>query len=113
MSSPSDATAAESGPADFSLTASGNLRRRAAISRVVEASATASALAAVAVLGVVVFGVVKRGASSLSFAFLTQNPPQFGGPGGGIASAIIGTVMIVAVAAVIARTRDYVTGRFG
>jgi phosphate transport system permease protein len=102
MSSPTDATTAESAPADFSLTASGNLRRRAAVSRVVEAGATASALAAVAVLGVVVFGVVKRGASSISLAFLTKNPPQFGGPGGGIASAIIGTVMIVALAAVIA-----------
>jgi phosphate transport system permease protein len=102
MSPPTDATATESVPADFSLTGSGNLRRRAAISRLVEAGATASALAAVAVLGVVVFGVVKRGASSISLAFLTQNPPQFGGPGGGIASAIIGTVMIVALAAAIA-----------
>ena len=92
MSTPTDAPTTESPPDDFSLTASGNLRRRAAISRLVEAGATASALAAVAVLGVVVFGVVKRGISSISFAFLTKNPPQFGGPGGGIASAIIGTV---------------------
>jgi len=95
-SAPADSTA----PAD--LTASGNLRRRAAISRVVDASATASALLAVAVLGVLVFGVVKQGASSLSFDFLTENPPQFGGPGGGIASAIVGTVLIVTLAAMMA-----------
>lgn len=102
MSAPTDAPTTESPPDDFSLTASGNLRRRAAISRLVEAGATASALAAVGVLGVVVFGVVKRGISSISLAFLTKNPPQFGGPSGGIASAIIGTVLIVALAALIA-----------
>jgi phosphate transport system permease protein len=93
-------SATESAPADFAP--SGNLRRRLVISRLVQGGATASAMVAVAVLGVVVFGVLKRGASAISLAFLTRDPPKFGGPGGGIASAILGTVMIVVLAAAIA-----------
>jgi len=84
------------------LTPSGNLRRRLYVSRVVQGSATASAVIAVAALLIVTYGVATRGASALSLDFLIKDPPQFGGVGGGIASAIVGTALIVAVAAVIA-----------
>ena len=70
MSAPFDPTAP--------LTPSGNLRRRAAVSRLLEGGATASALLAVAVLPIVTYGVVSRGASALSFNFLTKDPPPFG-----------------------------------
>lgn len=83
--------------------ADGNLRRRRIMDRLMRGSATAAAFVAVAILGIVVFTVVKRGASALSIAFLTQNPSVgLGAAGGGIANAIIGSVLIVAVAAVIA-----------
>ncbi len=94
MSAPFDPTAP--------LTPSGNLRRRAAVSRLLEGGATASALLAVAVLAIVTYGVVSRGASALSFNFLTKDPPPFGGAGGGIAAGIVGTTMIVGLAAAIA-----------
>jgi phosphate transport system permease protein len=60
-----------------------------------------AALLAVAVLGVVVYAVVRHGADALSLDFVTKSLSS-GGPGGGIAPAIAGTALIVAVATVIA-----------
>jgi phosphate transport system permease protein len=77
------------------LTATGNLRRRHLVNRIAEGAATGAAVLAVAVLGIVVFSVLKRGAPALSIDFLTKNPPLFGGPGGGIAPAIVGTALLV------------------
>jgi phosphate transport system permease protein len=77
------------------LTASGNLRRRMLVSRLVAGTASAAALVAVAVLGVVVYGVASRGASVLSIGFVIHDP--VGLAGGGIAPALIGTALIVAV----------------
>jgi phosphate transport system permease protein len=82
------------------LIATGNLRRRMFVSRVVAGIATASALAAVAVLGTVVYGVARRGASALSLGFVFHNP--VGLAGGGIAPAIVGTSLIVLCATAIA-----------
>jgi phosphate transport system permease protein len=84
------------------LTPSGSLRRRMLVNRLAETVATSSALLAVAVLGIVVYSVGSRGADALSFSFLTEDPPQFGGAGGGIAPAIVGTALLVAVATAIA-----------
>jgi phosphate transport system permease protein len=84
------------------LTPTGNLRRRELVSRLAAASATGAAFLALAVLGVLVYSVAHRGAPALSWHFLTANPPLFGGAGGGIASAIVGTALIVAVATAIA-----------
>jgi phosphate transport system permease protein len=84
------------------LSASGNLRRRKAVSILVERSATLAAFVAVAVLGIVVWSVFKNGASALSIDFLTKNPPAFGGSSGGIATAIVGTALVAAIATAIA-----------
>jgi phosphate transport system permease protein len=85
------------------LTPSGNLRRRQRLSRMIEAAQTAAALLAVALLVFVIYSVVSRAASVLTFDFLTKSPPILAGePGGGIAPAIVGTAVIVALAAVIA-----------
>lgn len=83
------------------LTATGNLRRRAFVNRLFEGGATGAALLAVAVLGIVVYSVIKNGAGALNWDFITKNQPQFGG-GGGIANAIIGTAIITVLATVIA-----------
>ena len=84
------------------LTPSGNLRRRELISRVAAGGATSAAVLAIGVLGVVVYTVIKRGAPALSLDFLIKTPPLFGGAGGGIAPEIVGTLIIVALATVIA-----------
>ncbi|HXE46523.1 MAG TPA: phosphate ABC transporter permease PstA [Conexibacter sp.] len=83
------------------LRASGNLRRRRVVNWIAEGSANAAALLAVAVLGVVIASVAVRGAPALSLDFLTRSPPQFGGAGGGIAPAIVGTAIIVLLATAI------------
>jgi phosphate transport system permease protein len=78
------------------LTPSGNLRRRRAFSRAAEYGATGAALFAVAVLAIVIYTVVSRGAGALSLDFLFTGTPT------GIGPAILGTVLIVAVATAIA-----------
>jgi phosphate transport system permease protein len=87
---------------DAPLVASGNLRRRTLASRMAVGSATGAAVLAVVVLAILIWSVIQRGGAAISWAFLTQAPPQFGGPGGGIAPMIVGTAIIVGVAAVIA-----------
>ncbi len=83
------------------LTATGNLRRRELVSRSVDSLAVAAAVIAVAALVLVVASVVAHGAGQITWSFLTTNPPPVGGAGG-IGSAIVGTVVIVAIATVMA-----------
>lgn len=78
------------------LTPSGNLRRRRVFSRFAEYGATAAALAAVGVLGAVIFAVVIHGASALSLDFLLKGAPV------GIGPALVGTAEIVAIGTLIA-----------
>jgi phosphate transport system permease protein len=82
------------------LAASGNLKRRAAVSRVVTIASSASAVFAVLLLGDVVYTVISKGAAAVNLDFLIENPQGLGG--GGIANALIGTAVIVAFAALIA-----------
>jgi len=92
------------------LTPSGNLRRRAVVSRAVQVTATAAAVFAVAVLVIVCYGVAVRGASALSFSFVISNPS--GLAGGGIFNALLGTLEIVAFGALIALPIGILTGLY-
>jgi phosphate transport system permease protein len=89
--------------AAFSLEPTRQLRRRKVVNRIVEIAMLAAALAAIAVLGLVIAAVVQRGHGALTKDFFTKGPNTnfFGGPGG-IANAIVGTIVIVAVATAIA-----------
>ncbi len=78
------------------LTPSGNLRRRQAVSKLAEYTATAAAVAAVAVLGIVIYTVVARGIGAISFDFIFTGEPT------GVAPALVGTMEIVAIGTVIA-----------
>jgi phosphate transport system permease protein len=65
--------------------------------------ATAAAGVAVAILLIVIVTVAGKGASQLSISFLVKDPSVgIGAVGGGIASAIVGTGLIVALATVMA-----------
>jgi phosphate transport system permease protein len=92
------------------LTPSGNLRRRTVVSRFVQITATAAAVFAVAVLVIVCYGVAVRGASALSFGFVTQNPT--GLAEGGIFNALLGTLEVVAFGALIALPIGILTGLY-
>jgi phosphate transport system permease protein len=87
--------------AAFSLTPTRQVRRRKLVNLLMEALMVIAALAAVAVLVLVVAAVVSRGHGALTKDFFTKGPStSFFGGGGGIANAIVGTVVIVASATV-------------
>jgi len=77
-------------------------RRRRIVNRLMEVIATVAALVAVAVLAIVVVSVAKRGAGAISWDFFTKPQALFGQPGGGIANAIVGTVLLVLMACAMA-----------
>jgi phosphate transport system permease protein len=77
-------------------------RRRRIVNRVMEVVATVAAFVALAVLAIVVVSVAKRGAGAISWDFFTKPQALFGQPGGGIANAIVGTVLLVLMAGAMA-----------
>jgi phosphate transport system permease protein len=89
-------------PPRFSLAPTAQLRRRKAVGRAVEALMLLAALVAVAILVLVVGSVVQKGWSALSVDFFTKVPPAFGETGGGVANAIAGSIVLVALGAAIA-----------
>src|SRR6202521_3632063 len=51
---------------------------------------------------VAIFGdLIYRGIGSINWAFLTQTPKPVGEPGGGMANAIVGSVLILALASIL------------
>jgi phosphate transport system permease protein len=86
----------------YSLTPSRRTRQRKLVSLLMQALATLAALGAVAVLALVIFSVARRGASALSWDFFTKTAATFGQSGGGVANALVGSLVIVACAAAMA-----------
>jgi phosphate transport system permease protein len=84
------------------LRARGRARRRLVANRVAEGVAVLAAVAAVAALAVVVWSVGSRGAGALNVDFFTNGPPLFGQTGGGIAPALVGSLLLVAIATALA-----------
>src|SRR5436189_4849245 len=88
--------------ARFSLTPSPRTRRRKLINVLMQALATLAALAAVAVLALVIGSVAERGAGALSWDFFTKTAATFGQSGGGVANALVGSLVLVALATAMA-----------
>ncbi len=88
----------------ISLKATGRSRRRLLVNRVAESSAVLAAVAAVFVLAVVVWSVGSRGIGAINLDFFIKGPSSnfFGGTGGGIAPAFVGSFLLVATAIVFA-----------
>ncbi len=86
------------------LTPSGNLRRRQAISKFFVGATVGAAGLAVAVLFILIYYAAKHGASQMSLSFLGGTLPEYGGigGGGGIGPALVGTLELVVIATVIA-----------
>jgi phosphate transport system permease protein len=79
------------------------LRRRNSVDRLMLGGATAAAVFAVVLLAIIVYTVVQHGASQISISFLTKDQAVgLGVVGGGIANAILGSALLVAVATAIA-----------
>ena len=60
-----------------------------------------AAILATLPLVLILVHIVRQGASSLSLAFFTHMPGSVGEPGGGMANAIVGTLMLIGIASVI------------
>ena len=86
----------------YSLTLSPRTRRRKLVNLLMQALATLAALAAVAVLALVIISVAQRGASALSWDFFTKTAATFGQGGGGVANALVGSLVIVGLATAMA-----------
>ncbi len=82
------------------LRANDRLRRRRIVNRGVEGVAWLTAAVAVAILGIVVYSVARRGWSELNLDFLikAQNPFDPTAPGQGLANAFVGSLVIVGIA---------------
>jgi phosphate transport system permease protein len=82
-----------------------NLPRRKAVNRLMEGVSALAALIAVAILGVVVWSVAKRGAGALDLNLLTKDPAvafSLGSVKQGLANAFAGSLVIVGIATAMA-----------
>jgi phosphate transport system permease protein len=89
-------------PEPFSLEARGRVRRRQLVNRLMEGLGTFAALLAVGILGIVIISVLIRGIPALNLDLITKNQVTFGETGGGIAPSIVGTIVLVALATLMA-----------
>ncbi|HEV8434329.1 MAG TPA: phosphate ABC transporter permease PstA [Thermoanaerobaculia bacterium] len=79
-----------------------NAARRKMISRLAEIFCAFSVVVALVPLALILFYVVKEGFGALNWAFFTHMPKPVGETGGGMANAIVGTLILVAIAALFA-----------
>jgi len=77
-------------------------RRRKALSSIFVAFCAASVLLALVPLAFILFFVVSQGFQSLNVAFFTHMPAPVGEAGGGMANAIVGTLILVSLGGVFA-----------
>jgi phosphate transport system permease protein len=75
------------------------LRWRKALSSIVVALCLLSVLVALLPLALVLFYVVTQGITSLNLAFFTHMPVPHGENGGGMANAILGSLMVTGLGA--------------
>ncbi len=78
-----------------------NVRRRW-VSRVFVSLCVAAVVAALAPLALVLFYVVVHGIGALDWNFFTKMPKPVGETGGGMANAIVGTLMLIGLAGLMA-----------
>ena len=84
--------------------------RRKIISRIAETLCAVAVLLALVPLAMILFYVVKEGAGSLNLAFFTHMPKPVGEEGGGMANAILGTLVLIGLAALFAVPIGCITG---
>ena len=85
-------------------------RWRRLLSHTVVALCVAAVLIAIVPLALVLFYVVSQGITSLSWSFFTEMPKPVGETGGGMANAIMGTLMVVALGGLFAIPVGIVSG---
>jgi len=76
--------------------------RRKIKSRIAEILCGLAVLLALLPLAFILFYVIREGIGALNFAFFTQMPKPVGEAGGGMANAIVGTLILIGLAALFA-----------
>jgi len=84
--------------------------RRKIISRIAETLCGVAVLLALLPLPMILFYVVKEVIGSLNLAFFTHMPKPVGEAGGGMANAIVGTLILIGIAALFAVPIGCITG---
>jgi phosphate transport system permease protein len=96
----------------ISLKATGRARRRLLANRAAEMAAVGAAAVAILALGVVVWSVFSRGVHALNLDFFTKGPALFGQAGGGVAPALVGSLLLVGIATALALPFGVLTAIF-
>src|ERR1700722_20936008 len=78
------------------------LRGRRIKDRIFSSIVWALTFSCLAVVFIILFYIFKMGIGSLNWALFTQGPKPVGENGGGMLNAIVGSLMVVSLAAVIA-----------
>lgn len=84
--------------------------RRRAVSRLAVALCGLSVLIALLPLGLILFFVLSSGVQALNWDFFTKMPAPVGEPGGGMANAIVGTLMLAGIGALVAVPIGVISG---
>jgi phosphate transport system permease protein len=79
-----------------------NARRRKITSRIAETFCALAVVIALVPLAAILFYVIKEGFGALNLDFFTHMPKPVGEPGGGMANAIVGTLILIGLAALFA-----------
>lgn len=83
---------------------------RMLLSRLFVGACALAVLLALVPLALILFFVVSQGIQALDFAFFTHLPAPVGQPGGGMANAIVGTLMLSGLAALLAVPIGVISG---
>jgi phosphate transport system permease protein len=86
--------------------------RRKIVSGAFVAFCAACVVAALVPLGFILFFVLKQGLPSLNLAFFTQTPRPVGEAGGGMGNALVGTLILIGLASLLAVPVGILTGIF-
>src|SRR5262249_52698046 len=78
-----------------------NLNRRKLVSRAMTVLTASFAAVIIAALLIILGYIAVTGISELNFSFLINEPKPYGEPNSGIANAIVGTMILIAIASVI------------
>jgi phosphate transport system permease protein len=84
--------------------------RRRLLSQAIVLFCAASVVLALIPLGFILFFVLSKGLPALNLAFFTEMPKPVGEPGGGMANAIVGTLMLLGMASLIGVPLGIVAG---
>ena len=89
-----------------------NAGRRRIVSRTFEVLCALAVIIALVPLAFILFYVIREGFAALNWAFFTQNPKPVGEAGGGMANAIVGTLILIGLAGAFAVPVGVIAGVF-